>query len=320
MMSNSTLGIDEFCVDAAILEWLTSLSDQWLAVDVLAQSSQESLALHVCVQSGLVELQIPCTAWGADRQDRVRGTFFVTGGWQPADLTNCLRRHFAEWAQQRVSIQQDARQRARLTDDGQQARRDATADDPLLRMTAIQAAKGLRPAARIRFAIAVPDCAAVGSASAMATASTGDVVVNVDLGSLLEKVSFSQSAQPNELEPSVRSPRANQTKKQQIDAWLTRHLREHQSEYDQLLPLIAIDKGSQRRFRALFGPTALARRFTREAGADGDGKQIESNKTLIQGSPVYQTKIKPVLSGQQSMDEQELRRRRSEETLCRGGL
>ncbi|MCA9053952.1 MAG: hypothetical protein KDA75_08955 [Planctomycetaceae bacterium] len=311
---------DDTPLDAAILDWLTQLSDQWLAIEVLALSSKKSLALHACVQSGLVELQIPCTAWGADRRDCMRGTFFVTGGWNPSDLTNCLRHHFAGWSQQPVSIQQDVRQSARLTDDGKSARQDAMLDEPLLRLTAIQSAKGRRPAARIRFSMDLGERAATATASAHATASTGDVIVNVDLGSLQERASTSPSPMPSHSAPPDRSSRTRLTKKQQIDAWLNEYLLEHQPEYDQLLPLIAIDKEAQRRFRSRFGPTPLARQFARDAGADGDGKQIESNKTLIQGSPVYQTRIKPVLHGQQPLNKQEHRRRRSDEALCRGGL
>ncbi|MFV0443335.1 MAG: hypothetical protein ACK5Q5_07170 [Planctomycetaceae bacterium] len=322
MMELSESCRDDTPLDAAILDWLTMLSDQWLAVDVPALSSQASLALHVCVQTGLVELQIPCTAWGTDRQDRIRGTFYVSGGWQPSDLTNCLRHHFAGWSQQPVSIQQDIHQRARLTDDGRGAQQDALSDDPLLRLTAIQAAVGLRPAARIRFAMDLSERAASATASAQATASGGDVIVNVDLGSMLDRASTapSPSPRPKQSAPLDQLPRTGLTKKQQIDAWLTRYLKEHQPEYDQLLPLIVIDKEAQRRFRTRFGPTPLARQFAREMGADGDGKQIESNKTLIQGSPVYQTRIKPVLNGQQPLNKQEHRRRRSDEALCRGGL
>lgn len=321
-MSASGSGTGGTDLDAAILEWLTKLSDQWLTVEVLALSSKESLALHACVQSGLVELQIPCTAWGTDRQDRIRGTFYVSGGWQPSDLTNCLRHHFTEWSRQPVSIQQDVRQSARLTDDGKSAREDALSDEPLLRLTAIQAAKALRLVARVRFAMDLGERTATDSASANASISTGDVIVNVDLGSLRERGStaLSPPLKPIPAACSSRSPRTRLTKKQQIDAWLNEYLMERQPEYDQLLPLIAIDKQAQRQFRARFGPTALAREFARFADADGDGKQIESNKTLIQGSPIYQTRIKPVLHGQQPLSQQEQRRRRSDYALCQGGL
>lgn len=304
--------------DDEILQWLVTLSERWTTVDTADLPPTKLTALHCCIQTGLVELKFPCTAWAEDRHARIRGTFFVSGPWQPPDLTRVLRTHFVDWSKQRVSIQQDACQQARLTFDGVQAQQDAANESMILRLTAISAAKAMSAPSQVRFRVDQFDNPP--AAAAVATAAIGDVVIHnhIDVHQPLQATGTTRRTNDPAGTSSSR-PKAP-TKKERIEVWLEQYVSRHQEEYNALLPLVGFDRNAHSRFRTVFKPAELAKQFTREDGADGDGRQESSNKTIIQRSVFYRTRIKPVLQGSQPIDERELRRASCNDTLDQLGL
>lgn len=281
-------------LDAAILRWLTTLSEGWQKVELLNLPRSEAVALQSCVFSGLVELQTPATAWTDDLTSRVRVTFFTQGAWSDTSLINELRTHVPGWTEKRVSVQQDTEQFARLTSDGRKAQSEVLSDGPeLFRFTALLAAKANPQPPKIRCRIEnFADRQDTPTAAAQATASVGDITVNVNTGPSAETPSDSEPDATEQEKSGRRRGRGIE-----VERFLERYLSDRAGVYQGLVPVILSgDAAAQREFRDQFGPTTIAGHLCKQQGTAEYGQEMNRIKKAIQETRLYRDRIKPLLA------------------------
>lgn len=295
-------------LDHSITHWLSILSANWQVQDAIALSHTDRLAMECCVQTGLVEIQIPAIAWESDLSKRLHVTFFISGAYQPVDLVVRLCDHVSHWEKEKVTIQPDSRLSVCLTTDGLEAQEDLNSPG-IVRDIALLAVKANRQPARVRCHI--DD---FGS-----TETSSPVPRQADC--------VSTSVPSIESPPTVIAPAVSENSKQKpskterIQTWLTQYLHKHHDDYDNLMYLVlASDSEAQEKFVKLFGPKALAESFTRFDGNENDSRQRNSNKTMISKSDAYKYRIKPLLHGKRPLDDDQIRQQKIEDDLKRAGV